>query len=88
MNETPKMPIWMLIIICILSAVIVLAVLLQIVLQISIPGLIPFATAGLILPMLISYFRSPKKDAFLLGVFIVALVLNVAGGILQIIANG
>lgn len=88
MKETPKMPIWMLIIICILTAVIVLAVLLQILLDISIPGLIPFATAGLIVPMLISYFRSPKKDAFLLTIFIVAIVLNVAGGILQIIANG
>ena len=88
MKETPKMPIWLLIIICILTVVIVLAVLLQILLEISIPGLIPFATAGLIVPMLVSYFKSPKKDGFLLAVFIVALVLNVAGGILQIIAKG
>jgi amino acid transporter len=88
MKETPKMPIWLLIIICILTVVIVLAVLLQILLEISIPGLIPFATAALIVPMLASYFKSPKKDRFLLTVFIVALVLNVAGGILQIIANG
>lgn len=87
MKETPKMPIWLLIIICILTVVIVLAVLLQILLEISIPGLIPFATAALILPMLVSYFKSPKKDGFLLAVFIVALVLNVAGGILQIIAK-
>ena len=88
MNETPTMPIWLLIVIIILTVIIVLAVLLQILLDISIPGLIPFATAGLILPMLISYFRSPKKDAFLLTVFIVAIALNVIGGILQIIANG
>ena len=88
MKEPPKMPIWMLICICILTAVIVLAVLLQILLEIFVPGLIPFATAGLILPMLIAYFRSPKKDTFLLTVFIAAFLLNIAGGILQIIANG
>lgn len=88
MKETPKMPIWMLIAICILGAVIVLALLLQILLQITIPGLIPFATAGLIVPMLIGYFRSPKKDKFLLAVFIVAFLLNLAGGVLQLLANG
>jgi len=88
MKETPKMPIWMLIIICILTVVIVLAILLQILLDVSIPGLIPFSTAGLIAPMLISYFRSPKKDAFLLTVFIVAFALNVAGGVLQLITRG
>lgn len=88
MKETPKMPIWMLIIIVVLTVIIVLAILLQILLEISVPGLIPFATAGLILPMLISYFRSPKKDTMLLVIFIVAFVLNIAGGILQIIAKG
>ena len=88
MKETPKTPVWMLIIICILTVVIVLAILLQILLDVSIPGLIPFATAGLIAPMLISYFRSPKKDAFLLTVFIVASALNVAGGVLQWITRG
>ena len=70
MKETPKMPIWMLIVICILCAV------------------IPFATAGLIVPLLIGYFKSPKKDMLLLIVFIVVFVMNVAGGILQIITNG
>ena len=88
MKEAPKMPIWMLIFICIVTAVIVLAVLLQILLDISIPGLIPFATAALFVPMLISYFKSPKKDMFLLIVFLVAFLLNVAGGILQIVAHG
>ena len=88
MKETPKMPIWMLILICILSAVIVLAIILQILLEITIPGLIPFATAVLFVPMLISYFKSPKKDKFLLAVFVAAFLLNVAGGILQIIAYG
>ena len=88
MKETPKMPIWMLIVICILCTVIVLTILLQILLQITIPGLIPFATAGLIVPLLIGYFKSPKKDTLLLIVFIVAFVMNVAGGILQIITNG
>ena len=88
MKETPKMPIWMLIFICIVTAVIVLAVLLQILLDISIPGLIPFATAALFVPMLISYFKSPKKDMFLLIVFLVVFLLNVAGGILQIVAHG
>ena len=88
MKETPKMPIWMLMFICIVTAVIVLAVLLQILLDISIPGLIPFATAALFVPMLISYFKSPKKDMFLLIVFLVAFLLNVAGGILQIVAHG
>ena len=88
MKETPKMPIWMLIVICILCAVIVLTILLQILLQITIPGLIPFATAGLIVPLLIGYFKSPKKDMLLLIVFIVVFVMNVAGGILQIITNG
>lgn len=87
MNKTPKLPIWMLIMICILTAVIVLAVLVQILLDISIPGLIPFATAGLIVPMLISYARSPKKDRFLLTIFIAALVLNLLGGILQLAAH-
>ena len=87
MKETPKMPIWLLIIICILSAVIVLAVLLQLLLQLPLPGLVPFTTAGLILAMLFSYIRSPKKDGFLLVGFFVALVLNVLGGILQIITN-
>ena len=88
MKETPKMPIWMLIIISILCVVIVLAILLQIVLQISIPGLIPFATAGLIVPLLIGYFKSPKKDMFLLIVFIAVFVMNVVGGILQIMTKG
>ena len=87
MKETPKTPIWMLILICVITAVIVLAILIQILLDISIPGLIPFATAALIVPMLISYFKSPKKDAFLLIVFIVAFLLNVAGGILQVITR-
>ena len=87
MKEPPKMPIWMLICISILPAVIVLAVVLQLLLDISVPGLIPFATAGLILPMLIAYFRSPKKDTFLLIVFIGAFLLNIAGGILQIMVN-
>ena len=87
MNKTPKLPIWMLIIIGILTAVIVLAVLVQILLDISIPGLIPFATAGLIVPMLISYSRSPKKDRFLLTIFIAALVLNLLGGVLQLAAH-
>ena len=88
MNETPKMPIWMLIVICIITAVIVVAVLLQILLEVSIPGLIPFLTAGLVGMMLISYFRSPKKDKTLLAIFIAALALNILGGILQIVANG
>ena len=88
MKETPKMPIGMLIFICIVTAVIVLAVLLQILLDISIPGLIPFATAALFVPMLISYFKSLKKDMFLLIVFLAAFLLNVAGGILQIVAHG
>lgn len=88
MKETPKMPIWMLIMICIVSAVIVLAIILQILLDISIPGLIPFATAVLFVPMLISYFKSAKKDAFLLIVFLAGFLLNVAGGILQLITNG
>ena len=88
MKETPKMPIWMLILICILSAVIVLAIILQILLEITIPGLIPFATAAVFVPMLISYFKSTKKDTFLLVVFIAAFLLNVAGGILQIVAHG
>ena len=88
MKETPKMPIWMLIMICIVSAVIVLAIILQILLDISIPGLIPFATALLFVPMLISYFKSTKKDTFLLVVFIAAFLLTVAGGILQLIAYG
>ena len=88
MKETPKMPIWMLIMICIISVVIVLAIILQILLDISIPGLIPFATALLFVPMLISYFRSNKKDTFLLVVFLSAFLLNVAGGILQLITNG
>lgn len=87
MKETPKMPIWMLIIIIILCVVIVAAILLQILLELNIPGLIPFATAGLMVPMLISYFRSPKKDKTLLVIFIVAFVLNIAGGILQLIAK-
>ena len=87
MNKTPKLPIWMLIIIGILTAVIVLAVLVQILLDISIPGLIPFATAGLIVPMLVSYSRSPKKDRFLLTIFIAALVLNLIGGVLQLAAH-
>ena len=87
MNKTPKLPIWMLIIIGILTAVIVLAVLIQILLDISIPGLIPFATAGLIVPMLVSYSRSPKKDRFLLTIFIAALVLNLIGGVLQLAAH-
>ena len=87
MNKTPKLPIWMLIIIGILTAVIVLAVLVQILLDISIPGLIPFATAGLIVPMLVSYSRSPKKDRFLLTIFIAALVLNLLGGVLQLAAH-
>ena len=72
MKETPKMPIWMLIMICIISVVIVLAIILQILLDISIPGLIPFATAVLFVPMLISYFKSTKKDTFLLVVFLSA----------------
>ncbi len=87
MNETPKMPIWMLILICVITAIIVVAVLLQILLEVSIPGLIPFLTAGLIGIMLISYFRSPKKDKTLLTIFIVALVLNLLGGILQIVVG-
>ena len=87
MNKTPKLPIWMLIIIGILTAVIVLAVLVQILLDISIPGLIPFATAGLIVPMLVSYSRSTKKDRFLLTIFIAALVLNLLGGVLQLAAH-
>lgn len=88
MKETPKMPIWMLIAICIVTATIVLAIILQILLDISIPGLIPFATAALFVPMLISYFKSPKKDMFLLIVFLAGFLLNVAGGILQIITQG
>ena len=88
MKETPKMPIWMLIMICVVTAVIVLAILLQILLEITIPGLIPFATAALFIPMLISYFKSSKKDTFLLTVFIVAFALNIIGGVLQIIAHG
>ena len=88
MKETPKMPIWMLIMICIISVVIVVAIILQILLELSIPGLIPFATAALFVPMLISYFRSPKKDTFLLIVFVVAFLLNLAGGFLQLLANG
>ena len=78
----------MLIMICIISVVIVVAIILQILLELSIPGLIPFATAALFVPMLISYFKSTKKDTFLLVVFLVAFLLNVAGGILQIITYG
>ena len=74
--------------ICIISVVIVVAIILQILLELSIPGLIPFATAALFVPMLISYFKSTKKDTFLLVVFLVAFLLNVAGGILQIITYG
>ena len=88
MKETPKMPIWMLIMICILSVAIVVAIILQILLDLSIPGLIPFATAALFVPMLISYFKSTKKDTFLLIVFLAGFLLNVAGGILQIITYG
>lgn len=87
MKETPKMPIWMLILIVILCVVIVVAILLQILLELTVPGLIPFATAGLMVPMLISYFRSPKKDKTLLVIFIVAFVLNIVGGILQLIVK-
>lgn len=87
MNETPKMPIWMLIAACAMTAVIVVAVLLQILLEVSIPGLIPFLTGGLVGLMLISYFRSPKKDKTLLAIFIAAFSLNIFSGILQIIAG-
>lgn len=87
MKQAPKMPIWMLITISVLGAVLVLAVILQLLLQITIPGLIPFLTAALIVPIFIGYFQSPKKDKMLLAVMIVAMIINVANGILQLMLN-
>ena len=87
MNETPKIPIWMLIIISILSAIIVIGVVLQLLLQISLSGLVPFSVAGLMLMLGISYFRSPKRDFWLLMILIVVFVINVVNGILQLLGN-
>ena len=85
MNETPKTPIWMLIVIVIFSVIIVIGVILQLLLELTLAGVVPFATAGLIAMLAISYFRSPKRDTWLLVILIGAFLLNVANGILQLV---